>query len=457
MEKSSFFNSVNHDRNYLVSDFANFFSSLVTSGVFPIPSTNLLALANSDMTVTISIGKGWINGYCYENDSILILPIVVADGVLNRIDRIVLRMDTVGRAITAVVKKGVFASSPVAPTLQRDADGYELGIADVYVAAGTTSISQANITDLRMNTSLCGWVNSLIQADTTAIFNQYQAWFTAQSATYNSQMIANEATFESDFSAWFATIQGQLDGDIAGNLTNAINALGGTGRTTETVKGNADAIAATNENLVITNQTIDSHKTDNVSSFALKEDKTNKGLANGYAGLGSDSKVPLAQLPSLSDGAWVKIAEQILTIPTALLDFGSIPTGYKMFKLIYSAKSVSTTNQDLILSLNSTNALKMGYSQLGVNSSNNTALFYNSLPSTTYADTIGSGEITIFNSIGTYGKTVSIVGIGNSNNTAVGFAGFAYYSIVSEINEISLQASSTTIAIGGRFTLWGCK
>jgi hypothetical protein len=155
-----------------------------------------------------------------------------------------LQFNTTGRAINAKVKKGTFASSPVAPTLQRDADAYELALADVYVGAGVTSIAGANITDQRMNTALCGWVNSLIQADTTAIFNQYQAWFTAQSGTYNTQMVANETQFQADFTTWFNSIKGQLSGDIATNLANQITTLEGTGWTTETVKGNATALAA---------------------------------------------------------------------------------------------------------------------------------------------------------------------------------------------------------------------
>ncbi|MDF1512157.1 hypothetical protein PZE06_29420, partial [Robertmurraya sp. DFI.2.37] len=51
--------------------------------------------------------------------------------------------------------------TPLAPELQRDADIYELGIADVYIGAGVTSISQANITDQRGNSNLCGTVNNL--------------------------------------------------------------------------------------------------------------------------------------------------------------------------------------------------------------------------------------------------------------------------------------------------------
>lgn len=244
MEKSSFFNSVAGDRKYDASMFAAYFNSFITNGVFPNPGTNLQVIANNNMTVTVSVGKGWINGYFYLNDAILILPLDVADGVLNRIDRVVLQFNTVGRSITAKVKKGTFASTPVAPTLQRDADAYELALGDVYVGAGVVSVVGANITDQRMNTALCGWVNSLIQADTTAIFNQYQAWFTAQSGTYNAQMIANEATFQAQFNDWFATVQDMLAGDIAGNLANQITALAGVGRTTETVKGVADSVTA---------------------------------------------------------------------------------------------------------------------------------------------------------------------------------------------------------------------
>ena len=242
MEKSSFFNSVAGDRKYDASMFAAYFNSFITNGVFPNPSTNLQVIANNDMTITVSIGKGWINGYFYLNDAILILPLDVADGILKRIDRIVLQFNTIGRTITAKVKKGTFASTPVAPVLQRDADAYELALADVYVGAGVISITQVNITDQRMNTAVCGWVNSLIQADTTAIFDQYQAWFTAQSGVYDAEMIANEATFQAQFDAWFATVQGQIGTDLGTSLQTQITALEGAGWTTETVKGNTDAI-----------------------------------------------------------------------------------------------------------------------------------------------------------------------------------------------------------------------
>lgn len=252
MEKSSFFNSVNGDRKYKAEDFANFFNSLVTNGVFPNPSSNVQVLANNNMTVTIKVGKAWINGYCYYNDSDFVLPISVADGVLNRIDRVVLRLDTAGRAIKAVIKKGVFASTPIAKDLQRDADGFELGLADIYIGKGVTSISQVNITDLRMNTSLCGWVNSLIQADTTAIFNQFQAWYNTQTAKYQTDMDSTENQYKSDmvskeqefinqFNTWFNSVKGILGTDVAGNLQNEIDTLYTDNTKFTTVKSNKDS------------------------------------------------------------------------------------------------------------------------------------------------------------------------------------------------------------------------
>lgn len=213
MEKSSFFNSVGGDRKYKAGDFAEYFSSFIGNGIFPNPSTNLQLIANNNMTVTLKAGKAWINGYFYINTDDLVLPIDVADGVLNRVDRVVVRMDTVAREIKAMVKKGTFASSPVAPALQRDADIFELGIADIYIGKGATNVSQANITDLRLNNSLCGVVTQTVTTvDTTTLFNQYQSWF--EQWTDEQKMI---------FDDWISQLQDVLDENTAANLLNLIN------------------------------------------------------------------------------------------------------------------------------------------------------------------------------------------------------------------------------------------
>lgn len=163
--RSGFFNSVAGDRKYNAGRFAEYFSSFIGNGVFPEPANGLQILSNDDMTLTVKAGKAWIDGYIFINDDDYILTISPASGVLNRIDRAVLRFDTVDREIRLEVKKGAEESSPVAPTLQRDTDAYELCLANVKVDAGTIKILQTHITDMRKDINLCGTVSTVIKAD----------------------------------------------------------------------------------------------------------------------------------------------------------------------------------------------------------------------------------------------------------------------------------------------------
>lgn len=248
MEKSSFFNSVSHDRVYRAEEWAEYFASFIGNGVFPVPSNNLQVVAGSGMVVTVTAGKAWINGYFYYNTGDLSLTLPVADGVLNRIDRIVVRWDLTERLISVVVKSSTPSASPTPPALQRDADAYELCLADITTGAGVTAISQAVITDRRLDPSLCGVVAGVVdQIDTTAFNAQLQAWFTdykAQSLEefndlvsymeslellgdqqYNAlqaYMNAFKLEAENDFNAWFASVKNVLDEDTVGHLVNMI-------------------------------------------------------------------------------------------------------------------------------------------------------------------------------------------------------------------------------------------
>lgn len=224
--RSSFFNSVNGDRRYLANNFAEYFASFIANGIFPNPSNTLQVYEKTNMIVTVKPGKGWINGYFAINEFDYDLTLDNADGVLNRIDRIVLRLDFNARSINIAVKKGAFASTPVAPTLQRDADAHELALADVYVAKGTTIIKQANIADQRLNNALCGVVHGTVsQVDTTTIFNQYSAWFAETTGKTESEINQWQLTVKAEFDTWFESIKNILDGDVAGNLAGRIASL----------------------------------------------------------------------------------------------------------------------------------------------------------------------------------------------------------------------------------------
>lgn len=251
MEKSSFFNSVSHDRTYRAEDWAEYFASFIGNGVFPVPSTGLQVVVDNGMNLLLKAGKAWINGYFYNNTSDLTITIGTADGQLNRIDRIVVRWDLTNRIISAEVKSSAYSASPTAPALQRDADIYELALADVYVGAGVTTITQSNITDQRLNTSLCGVVAAVVdQIDTEAFNAQLQAWFaeyqSLSAAEYNTlvsymnslklqgntqydafeqHMADFEAQAAAEFNSWFNGLQDVLDENAAANLMNITNAL----------------------------------------------------------------------------------------------------------------------------------------------------------------------------------------------------------------------------------------
>lgn len=224
-EKSYFFNDVNDDRVYLAEDFAMFFSTLIANGVFPNPSTNLQVLVNEEipMDITIKPGKAWINGYLYWNPDNLVKNLEPAY-TNPRIDRVVIRWVSNSREIKAYVLTGIPGAVPVAPELTRNSDVWELAIADIWVGANVTTITQANITDTRLSNGLCGIVHALVQqVDVTTIFNQYQAWYLETVNDATTDIATMLSAFQSSFNAWFTSIQDILDENTAGNLLNMIN------------------------------------------------------------------------------------------------------------------------------------------------------------------------------------------------------------------------------------------
>ncbi|MBD5643182.1 PQQ-binding-like beta-propeller repeat protein [Clostridium botulinum] len=205
------------DRAYLTEDFAGYFAKFIGTGVYPNPATGLQVVAvDNNMQIRIKKGDAYILGRDFENTDDYILKLDPADGVLSRIDRVALRLDYLKRDIIPVLKKGQYASSPVAKSLQRDADAYEIALADVYVKNGVISIMQSNITDTRLNSNVCGIVHGTIsQVDTTEIFRQFQAWFNEQKNVH-----------EGDFEKWvneFKIATGKKFTDWVDDLKNSLD------------------------------------------------------------------------------------------------------------------------------------------------------------------------------------------------------------------------------------------
>lgn len=177
-EQYRFFDHIDGDRLYNADEFAEYFRQVLTSGVLN-GGTNLQVYCNgADRIARIKAGKAWLEGYFYKLTEELELQLDEAHGTYDRIDRIVLRLDKnpQSRYIKAFVKTGVPAMAPVAPELTRDGLVYEISLAQILVVHNTTVIPANKVTDERLDASVCGLVNSLIQVDTATMQAEFDAF-----------------------------------------------------------------------------------------------------------------------------------------------------------------------------------------------------------------------------------------------------------------------------------------
>lgn len=255
-ETSGFFNaemvegdgSTTYDRIYYADQFAYYFSKFISNGVYINPATQLKVTSKGELKLNVAVGDAFINGYWYKNDENFELQLAQANGSLPRIDRVVLRWDSLTRYINLAILQGNPAATPSAKNLTRNADTWELGLADVYIERGVLSISDVNITDLRPDRTYCGYVAGVVnQIDTTNLFAQFtdafEQYYEKQVTTsdkfssdlakkYNDYAVLAETNFgkwmtdtKGDFDTWYETIQAMLSDEEAVKLANQISEL----------------------------------------------------------------------------------------------------------------------------------------------------------------------------------------------------------------------------------------
>ena len=192
-----------YDRAITAENERQFNKLRYTNGVFIESSLDddLQVIPGNGMSVKVSKGGCHIEGALAYNDNAITLSLEAANSTLRRIDRIVARFNTSTnvRSIMVYVKTGTNATNPVAPVLQRESNFWELGLADITIPAGATSISASNILDTRMDDSLCGRVLPAIPYVTQlgALYQQYQDLVdSALSGTVAGQLEARIAAEE---------------------------------------------------------------------------------------------------------------------------------------------------------------------------------------------------------------------------------------------------------------------
>jgi len=158
-----------------------------TSGVFAAGSNaSVQALSTPGMAVEVSDGTGWMansgrNGIVWwiDNGSVdgakLQLAVDAADGVLNRIDRVIVEWKTTNFVDYPEVKilEGAKSGEAVAPALTNNSTIRQISLARISVAAGTTAITASMITDERLDASVCGLVTEKVGIDTSTMQSQF--------------------------------------------------------------------------------------------------------------------------------------------------------------------------------------------------------------------------------------------------------------------------------------------
>lgn len=260
-----FYNSFNNDRLYYASDFSKMFDGLIIDGVFASIGTAFSVKAAGGLIVNIGTGKAWFNRTWTINDSIMPMTAPDSDVLLDRIDAIVLEINSSEPVRDNTIKfiTGTPASTPVRPTLENEGEVHQYPLCYIYRKCGSSEISQSDITSMigsestpfvtgilqtiSLDELLGQWQDELDQfiANNTKDFNDwmdsekstYIAWFNQMKSDLQSEQALLDKWIEteksdlrtwieleqSDFLNWYHQMKDQLTEDAAGNLQSSIN------------------------------------------------------------------------------------------------------------------------------------------------------------------------------------------------------------------------------------------
>lgn len=287
---SGFFNSVDHDRLYDATDISRLFDGLIRDGIFASIGDCLVVKQSNQMNVTVGTGRAWFNHTWSYNDALYPVTIPPSEILMDRIDAVVLEINSVEsvRANSIKLIKGTPSSTPAKPSLTNTKEVHQYPLAYVTVGKEVTSIRQADIENC-VGTSACPFVTGILEVisieqlipqwkdilnrfveENTANFNtwmngekqNYQAWLTAAKkeitdwqatsksdyqkwydsikngydqwfATIKAAYDANWSTFQqwekasqTEFDKWFENIKNKLEGDLGAKLTLETEKLG---------------------------------------------------------------------------------------------------------------------------------------------------------------------------------------------------------------------------------------
>lgn len=202
-----FYNSKNKDRRYDAIQMSSIFDGIIRDGILQHVGTAMMVKESTGMMVNVGIGRAWFNHTWTLNDALLPLTVPQSEVILNRIDAVILEVDSREsvRANTIKIVKGTPATNPVKPSMIKTNDRWQYPLAYIRVNSGVTSIRQANITNT-VGTSECPFVTAplekmSIDALVAQWKDQWSKWFNAQTEEIQQSYL----DWEKQWNDWYAT------------------------------------------------------------------------------------------------------------------------------------------------------------------------------------------------------------------------------------------------------------
>lgn len=159
-EKFFPFDSIQRDRVYKSSDWAEYYKQFITDGLWHDNGKVGLNIKEiNNLAITLEPGMAFIGGRQYINTEDHILQGTIEENHFRR-DLIVLRMDTRlnERSIKLKILEGIPSlteEGAIAPSIVRDENVFDLGLYSVLFRPQAVEIRQEDIVDLRGNLDYC--------------------------------------------------------------------------------------------------------------------------------------------------------------------------------------------------------------------------------------------------------------------------------------------------------------
>ena len=287
------------------------YNSARTSGVYS-AEEDYTVTPGGGYTVKVSGGRAWVHPAQYVGYSIIkqepdTLTLSLADAQRPRIDRVVLRYDAAARKSYLLVLEGTPASTPTAPAISRTSLLYDLCLAQITRPAGSTTITAGNITDTRLDESLCGVMSdgvtriptdqllaaaqSRINALEEKATNSASAAASSQSAAANS---ANAAAKSQSAAANSANAAAKSQ-SAAANSANAAAKSQSAAANSASAAANSQQAAASSQSAAASSA---SSASGSASAAASSEAAAKKAAAEAGTKAGTDKTLSMDSAPA---------------------------------------------------------------------------------------------------------------------------------------------------------------